>query len=360
MLPNVVVSFPPPTLLVFEETGSPSNDVQPNHSGVPHPREITKEGWYSFLLLCLKVSFLLFFSQSIRPRMWFVCFCCCLSFLGLVVLNLDVGHALQLFKILSIFIKRNVPHSFSSSASFLGRDLIIFVFVSSHIDGLNLTSILNLPFVLDCLPPFARTFWSPPLVAWKYIKTFGQEFLSYGVLGRSICASQVNKIIHSSCAFFHFPSFVDSHRGHVISTNLNILSRPSPIELFFVGTKFKSGFLSMLSIEEAIDKVLKKFVIKQEELLGVQGILNEWKAKVLLLVQKRTPASFVVQTFFDFSLFVPLGGLDHLKILQWSFVIIYMDKCCNNFGFVCKKFYVSSFFSEFNSPIGAYVVSNHA
>jgi hypothetical protein len=38
-------------------------------------------------------------------------------------------------------------------------------------DGLNLSSILNLPSVLDCLPPIVRKFWSPPLVAWKYVKT---------------------------------------------------------------------------------------------------------------------------------------------------------------------------------------------
>jgi hypothetical protein len=37
-----------------------------------------------------------------------------------------------------------------------------------------------------------------------------------------------------------------------------------------------------------------------------------------------------------------------------------MDKCCNNFVFVCKKFYVSSVFSELNSPVGAYVASNLA
>jgi hypothetical protein len=55
-----------------------------------------------------------------------------------------------------------------------------------------------------------------------------------------------------------------------------------------------------------------KFVNKQEELLGVQGILREWKAKVLLFVQKRTRASFVVQTSSDSSLSVPLGDLDHL------------------------------------------------
>jgi hypothetical protein len=37
-----------------------------------------------------------------------------------------------------------------------------------------------------------------------------------------------------------------------------------------------------------------------------------------------------------------------------------MDKCCNNFVFVCKKFYVSSVFSELNPPGGTYVVSNLA
>jgi hypothetical protein len=116
----------------------------------------------------------------------------------------------------------------------------------------------------------------------------------------------------------------------------------------------------MLPIEEAIDKGLKKFVNKQEELLGVQGILSEWKAKVLLFVQKRTRASFVVQTSSDSSLSVPLGDLDHLKILQQSLVITYMHKCCNNFVFVCKTFYVSFVFSELNSPGGTYVVSNLA
>jgi hypothetical protein len=36
VLRNVFVSLPPPTLLVSEEIGSPSDDVQPNHSGVSH------------------------------------------------------------------------------------------------------------------------------------------------------------------------------------------------------------------------------------------------------------------------------------------------------------------------------------
>jgi hypothetical protein len=175
-------------LPVSEETGSPSDDVQPNHSGVPHlsPHKIFGYRDYkrrlvflSFLMSQGKFSivFLSKYKTKNLVRMLLLLFEFSPSVLGL-----DVGHAFQLFKILSNFIKRNVPCSFSSSASFLGRDLIISIFVSSCMDGLNLSSILNLPSVLDCLPPFVRKFWSPPLVAWKYVKTSGQEFFSYGVV----------------------------------------------------------------------------------------------------------------------------------------------------------------------------------
>jgi hypothetical protein len=76
--------------------------------------------------------------------------------------------------------------------------------------------------------------------------------------------------------------FVDANHGHVISANLDILSRSSLIELFL--SKFRRALLSHLSIEEAIEKSLRSFINKQEELLGVQGILSVWKAKVLLFV----------------------------------------------------------------------------
>ncbi len=129
--------------------------------------------------------------------------------------------------------------------------------------------------MLDCLPPIVRKFWSPPLFAWKYVKTSGQESFSYRELGRSVCASEVNKTIHSGCDCYCFPGFVDSHHGHVISASFNIVSSPSLIELYSIGTKFRRGFLSMLSIEEAIDTGLKTFVNKQEELQGFQGILSD-------------------------------------------------------------------------------------
>ncbi len=68
----------------------------------------------------------------------------------------------------------------------------------------------------------------------------------------------------------------------------------------------------------------------------------------------------MVQSSSNYFLSVLLQDLDYLKSLQHSLVITYMDKCSNDFVFVCKKFYVSSVFFELNSPVAMYVVSNLA
>jgi hypothetical protein len=60
-------------------------------------------------------------------------------------------------------------------------------------DSLDLSSIVNVPPELDCFPSIVRKFWSPPLVAWKYVKTSGQEFFSYREMGRSVHADKVPK-----------------------------------------------------------------------------------------------------------------------------------------------------------------------
>ncbi len=175
-------------MLVSEETGSPSDDVQPNHSGVPHLSPHKIFGYIDYKRRLVFLSFLMsqgkfsiVFLSKYKTKNLVHMLLLMFEF-SPSVLGLDVGHAFQLSKILSNFIKRNVPRSFSSSAYFLGRDFIISIFVSFCMDGLNLSSILNLSSVLDCLPPFVQKFWSPPLVAWKYVKTFGQEFFSYGAL----------------------------------------------------------------------------------------------------------------------------------------------------------------------------------
>jgi hypothetical protein len=100
-------------------------------------------------------------------------------------------------------------------------------------DSLDLSAILNPPPLLDCLPSIVRKFSSPLLVAWKYVKTSGQESFSYREMGSSVHATKVQKIMHSGCDCNCFPMFVDANHGRVIPANLDILSRSSLIELFY-------------------------------------------------------------------------------------------------------------------------------
>ncbi len=77
VLPVVAISFPPP-LPVSEETSSLPDDVQLNHKGVPHlyPHKIFgyRNSQRRLVFLSFLMSLGLFFSPSIRPRIWFVCF----------------------------------------------------------------------------------------------------------------------------------------------------------------------------------------------------------------------------------------------------------------------------------------------
>ncbi len=121
---------------VSEETSSPSDDVQPNHSGVPYlsPHRIFGYKDYKRRLVFLSSlmsqgKFSIVFLSKYKTKN-LVHMLLLLSEFSPYVFGLDVGHAFQLSKILSNFIKRNVLRSFSSSASFLGRDsLSLFLFL---------------------------------------------------------------------------------------------------------------------------------------------------------------------------------------------------------------------------------------
>jgi hypothetical protein len=138
VLPNVAVSLPPPTLPVSEDNGSLSDDVQPNHSGVPHlsPHRIFGYRDYKRRLVFLSSlmsqgKFSIVFLSKYKTKN-LVHMLLLLSEFSPSILGLDVGHALQLSRIMSIFFKRNVPRSFLSSASFLGRDHYLCFFFFSY------------------------------------------------------------------------------------------------------------------------------------------------------------------------------------------------------------------------------------
>jgi hypothetical protein len=104
VFPNVAISLPPPSLPISEETGSPSDDVQPNHSGVPHlsPHNFFGYKDYKRRLVFLSslmsqgkfsIVFLSKYKTKNVVRMLLL-----LSEFSPSVLGLDIGHAFQLSK----------------------------------------------------------------------------------------------------------------------------------------------------------------------------------------------------------------------------------------------------------------------
>ncbi len=119
--------------------------------------------------------------------------------------------------------------------------------------------------MLDCLLLFVRKFWSPPLVAWKYVKSFGQEFFSYGVLGRSICASQVNKLF--TLVVLVFDSLVLLIPIMVMLLLLTLISFQGPTLLnFFLEALLSSEVASCLCclLKKLLIKVLKSLLTSKK------------------------------------------------------------------------------------------------
>jgi hypothetical protein len=104
VFPNVAISLPPPSLPISEETGSPFDDVQPNHNEVPHlsPHIIFGYRDYKRRLVFLSslmsqgkfsIVFISKYKTKNVVRMLLL-----LSEFSPSILSLDVGHVFQLSK----------------------------------------------------------------------------------------------------------------------------------------------------------------------------------------------------------------------------------------------------------------------
>ncbi len=93
-----------------------------------------------------------------------------------------------------------------------------------------------------------------------------------------------------------------------------------------------------------IQQVLHSDYNCREKLLGVPGILSEWKAKLLLCVQKRTCCLSILHSSSQSSFSGPLVDLDQLKSFQRPFLVTLMNKCSKQFIFECGEPYISSVF----------------
>jgi hypothetical protein len=108
----------------------------------------------------------------------------------------------------------------------LGRDFIILVLASSHMDSLDLSSILYLPFVLNCFPTIVRKFWC-------FLRLI--FILNYRNGGFTVFMKDIIQFLH--CAYFeHFDLQVSAkyYRTCIPTNNWKLRQMLEQISLWVV------------------------------------------------------------------------------------------------------------------------------
>ena len=211
-------------------------------------------------------------------------------------------------------------------------------FTHKIIDSLNLQSFFKLKFVKNMIPTECKL-KDPPTISYRYSNNIGQSFMNHKKFLSSITMEDISNSEDCDCQSNNkYSRFVDQHHKHVFTGNLDIVQDPDLKNIMKKGTKFR--MCPKLNIEniytdicESFDKYCFKWAKKENiDLNKFNGWLTNIK-KVLKNKLYRSKHSIRTSSFQKVN-------YKALKELQKRFVITNIDKAGNNFGVICKKYYI--------------------
>ena len=215
-------------------------------------------------------------------------------------------------------------------------------FTHKIIDSLNLQSFFNLKFVRKMIPSDCKLKDSP-IITYKYGRNISQSIMNYKNQLSNITLEDITATEGCDCASnTEYARFVDQHHKHVFTGNLDIIQNFELKHLMKKGTKFrecpKLDFDKIFSdISTAFDKFCLKWAKKEKiEVSNFNGWLSNIKRVLRNRLYRLKRNNNVI---FSSKLKQP-NVTKYLKEFQERFVITNIDKAGNNFGIVCKKYYI--------------------
>ena len=179
---------------------------------------------------------------------------------------------------------------------------------------------------------------------YSYGPTIGKKIFNYNKVLSDITPEDLSS---SFCdCNTRYSAYVYTEHGHVHTGKLDIIENNDLRIVMSKGAKFRlvpsiTKSKIWASVKEAIMKFIKK--------LSKKCKLNEdcfhmWYEKILNLFKKRLHS----QNYLSFSnnIFDKQCVADYLNTFQQRFVIVPVDKACNNFAIVCRLFYIKVLMSE--------------
>jgi hypothetical protein len=191
-----------------------------------------------------------------------------------------------------------------------------------------------------------------PSVVYSLTATIRSKIFNYTKFVASLdldnAANNINSI-PCPCSQFD-PKYIDSHHGHIITGELDIIDNPELRILMSKGPKYREPVkvdfdLAIKDITEALDAYIA-LICTDKDLLATS--FTSWKEAVIEKIRSNIAniTNFVPRNVT--SVLRKPSTINYLNELHSKFVLCPIDKAANNIAVICQRHYTETIIKELN------------
>lgn len=237
-------------------------------------------------------------------------------------------------------------------------DVVVLLFQHTRIESLGLNSIVSDPALWASHGH--RRIKSPPLLTYKFADPISRRLCNYSRTAQ-LTTAQMQNITNAPCVcgLPSFARYVDSHCGHVLTTDATILRSTALENMWKRGAYFRAHPFdwddpdagSVEGVERDLSRALTAWVESTAEVHRVQT-WKLWRWAGIVKARVYAHLQTLPQLPAERSSFA-LSQADEQRLvwLQRNFVITTVDKAAQNLVLVCKSHYLKVALQELqNGP----------
>ena len=220
-------------------------------------------------------------------------------------------------------------------------------FENKGVEMINVGRILNSKIVTEAIPSAKNNFESPTVV-YDLLPPISSKIFNFN---KFVCELKVQEFLSDDsilpCNCADSP-FRDSHHGHVITGDLNIVPEINLRKLLLKGPKYREPKqvdwdIAKRSIEKGVGECAEKWCEKNNQ---PKKVLSGWKSEIMNEVDKRIAVLRDKQFDIPREVLGCFQSKQCLRELHSKFVMVPINKATGNVAFVCKRFYAKILVTE--------------
>ena len=220
-------------------------------------------------------------------------------------------------------------------------------FRNKAIDTINIQRILRDKEVLNLLPTDIRK--DSPTIVFQLSNSIRSKIFNYKTFVQSFDVDSFIDDNNSLPCDCEDSIFINDDHGHIVTGDIDIVDNSKLKNLISKGPKYREPVnISWKDAKEAIMNGINSCIQSWSVKIGQNvDIFKEWadmirnKIDTKIDILRQNTTSYNIQSCFKDS-----GVNDCLSHLHDKYVIVPIDKACNNVAFICKRFYASILLNE--------------